>query len=155
MPSDPRLRILRLPHGADLPLPHYASEGAAGMDVVAAVDAPLLLAPGARAAVPTGLAMAIPDGFEVQVRPRSGLALKQGLTVANAPGTIDCDVSRRSEGAAAQPRPRVRRRSRAACALRSWWWRLSRAQHLLRWTGWTTRRAGMAASAPQAFDLAQ
>jgi len=91
MPSDPRLRILRLPHGADLPLPHYASEGAAGMDVVAAVDAPLLLAPGARAAVPTGLAMAIPDGFEVQVRPRSGLALKQGLTVANAPGTIDCD----------------------------------------------------------------
>lgn len=91
MPSDVTLPILRLPHGAGLPLPHYASDGAAGMDVVAAVDAPLLLAPGARAAVPTGLAMAIPEGFEVQVRPRSGLALKQGLTVANAPGTIDWD----------------------------------------------------------------
>jgi dUTP pyrophosphatase len=91
MPSDVLLPILRLPHGAGLPLPHYASDGAAGMDVVAAVDVPLLLAPGARAAVPTGLAMAIPHGFEVQVRPRSGLALKQGLTVANAPGTIDWD----------------------------------------------------------------
>ena len=91
MPSDVPVRLLRLPHGADLPLPHYASEGAAGMDVVAAVDGPLILAPGARAAVPTGLAMAIPHGFEVQVRPRSGLALKHGLTVANAPGTIDSD----------------------------------------------------------------
>lgn len=91
MSSDVSVRILRLPHGAGLPLPHYASEGAAGMDVVAAVDGPLLLAPGARAAVPTGLAMAIPHGFEVQVRPRSGLALKHGLTVANAPGTIDSD----------------------------------------------------------------
>ena len=91
MPFETSLRIMRLPHGADLPLPHYASEGAAGMDVVAAVEAPLVLAPGARAAVPTGLAMAIADGFEVQVRPRSGLALKQGLTVANAPGTIDSD----------------------------------------------------------------
>jgi dUTP pyrophosphatase len=91
MSSDVSVRILRLPHGAGLPLPHYASEGAAGMDVVAAVEGPLLLAPGARAAVPTGLAMAIPHGFEVQVRPRSGLALKHGLTVANAPGTIDSD----------------------------------------------------------------
>ena len=80
-----------LPHGAGLPLPAYATDGAAGMDVVAAVDAPLLLLPGARAAVPTGLAMAIPPGFEVQVRPRSGLAAKHGLTVANAPGTIDAD----------------------------------------------------------------
>jgi dUTP pyrophosphatase len=80
-----------LPHGAGLPLPAYATDGAAGMDVVAAVDAPLLLLPGARAAVPTGLAMAIPPGFEVQVRPRSGLAFKHGLTVANAPGTIDAD----------------------------------------------------------------
>ncbi len=80
-----------LPHGAGLPLPAYATDGAAGMDVVAAVDAPLLLLPGARAAVPTGIAMAIPPGFEVQVRPRSGLAAKHGLTVANAPGTIDCD----------------------------------------------------------------
>jgi dUTP pyrophosphatase len=91
MPSETLIRIQRLPHGADLPLPHYASAGAAGMDVVAAVAAPLMLAPGARAAVPTGMAMAIADGFEVQVRPRSGLALKQGLTVANAPGTIDSD----------------------------------------------------------------
>ncbi|WP_439533124.1 dUTP diphosphatase [Polymorphobacter sp.] len=91
MTSEISVAVQRLPHGADLPLPHYASAGAAGMDVVAAIDAPLTLAPGARAAVPTGLAMAIPDGFEVQVRPRSGLALKRGLTVANAPGTIDSD----------------------------------------------------------------
>jgi len=91
MPSEVTLRLQILPHGLDLPLPHYASAGAAGMDVVAAVETPLRLEPGARAAVPTGLMMAIPDGFEVQVRPRSGLALKQGLTVANAPGTIDSD----------------------------------------------------------------
>lgn len=80
-----------LPHGHGLDLPAYATPGAAGMDAVAAVIEPLVLAPGARAAVPTGLAMAIPDGFEVQVRPRSGLAFKHGLTVANAPGTIDSD----------------------------------------------------------------
>jgi dUTP pyrophosphatase len=91
MPSEISLSIQRLPHGADLPLPHYASEGAAGMDVLAALEQPMQLAPGARAAIPTGLAMAIPHGYEVQVRPRSGLALKQGLTVANAPGTIDSD----------------------------------------------------------------
>ncbi len=80
-----------LPHGVGLPLPAYASAGAAGMDVAAALDAPLVLAPGARAAVVTGLRLAIPHGFEVQVRPRSGLAAKHGLTVANAPGTIDSD----------------------------------------------------------------
>ncbi len=82
-----------LPHGEGLPLPRAQSEGAAGMDLVAALaaDAPLVLAPGARAAVPTGLEMAIPSGYEGQVRPRSGLAFKHGLTVANAPGTIDCD----------------------------------------------------------------
>jgi dUTP pyrophosphatase len=80
-----------LPHGQGLDLPAYATPGAAGMDAVAAVTEALTLAPGARAAVPTGLAMAIPDGFEVQVRPRSGLAFKHGLTVANAPGTIDSD----------------------------------------------------------------
>lgn len=82
-----------LPHGEGLPLPRAQSEGAAGMDLVAALaaDAPLILAPGARAAVPTGLEMAIPSGYEGQVRPRSGLAFKHGLTVANAPGTIDCD----------------------------------------------------------------
>jgi deoxyuridine 5'-triphosphate nucleotidohydrolase len=91
MPSEISLRVQRLPHAADLPLPHYASEGAAGMDVLAALDQPMQLAPGARAAIPTGLAMAIPHGYEIQVRPRSGLALKHGLTVANAPGTIDSD----------------------------------------------------------------
>ena len=78
-------------HGDGLDLPAYATEGAAGMDVVAAVDRDLVLAPGGRVAVPTGLKLAIPDGYEVQVRPRSGLALKHGLTVANAPGTIDSD----------------------------------------------------------------
>jgi dUTP pyrophosphatase len=81
--------LRRLPHGTDLPLPAYATDGAAGMDVVAAED--LTLAPGARHAVATGFAMAIPDGFEVQVRPRSGLALKHGITCLNTPGTIDSD----------------------------------------------------------------
>ncbi|MFG1464477.1 dUTP diphosphatase [Xanthobacter sp. DSM 24535] len=83
----------RLPHGSDLPLPAYATAAAAGLDLMAAVpaDTPLVLAPGARAAVPTGLALALPVGFEGQVRPRSGLALKFGVTVLNAPGTIDAD----------------------------------------------------------------
>ena len=85
------IRVVRLPHAADLPLPAYATDGAAGMDVVAALTEPLPLAPRARAAVPTGLCLAIPDGYEVQVRPRSGLALNWGVTVANAPGTIDSD----------------------------------------------------------------
>jgi dUTP pyrophosphatase len=83
------LQLRRLPHGAGLPLPAYASVGAAGMDVVAAED--VTLAPGARHAVATGFALAIPAGYEVQVRPRSGLALKHGLTCLNTPGTIDCD----------------------------------------------------------------
>lgn len=78
-----------LPHGAGLPLPHYASDLAAGCDLPAA--APVTLAPGARALVPTGLAIALPPGFEAQIRPRSGLALKHGVTVLNAPGTIDAD----------------------------------------------------------------
>jgi dUTP pyrophosphatase len=83
----------RLDHAKDLPAPEYATAGSAGMDLVAAVpaDAPMTIAPGARAAVPTGLAFAIPQGFEGQVRPRSGLALKNGVTVLNAPGTIDSD----------------------------------------------------------------
>lgn len=82
-----------LPHGEGLPLPAAQTAHAAGLDLMAALpqDEPLVLAPGARAAVPTGLRMAIPPGFEGQVRPRSGLALKHGLTVANAPGTIDAD----------------------------------------------------------------
>ncbi|WP_068090515.1 dUTP diphosphatase [Novosphingobium rosa] len=83
------LRVKRLPHGEGLPLPAYATSGAAGMDVVSAED--VVLAPGARHAVATGLSMAIPAGFEIQVRPRSGLALKHGISVPNAPGTIDSD----------------------------------------------------------------
>jgi len=83
------IALQRLPHGEGLPLPTYATTGAAGMDVVAAED--LDLAPGARHAVATGFAMAIPEGYEVQVRPRSGLALKHGITCLNTPGTIDSD----------------------------------------------------------------
>jgi dUTP pyrophosphatase len=85
------VQITRLPHGRDLPLPAYQSAQAAGLDLVAAVDAPLTLKPGERALVPTGIAIALPEGHEAQVRPRSGLAAKQGVTVVNAPGTIDAD----------------------------------------------------------------
>jgi dUTP pyrophosphatase len=84
-----RIELKRLPHGEGLPLPAYATEGAAGMDVVSAEA--LTLAPGARAAVATGFAIAIPAGHEVQIRPRSGLAFKYGVTCLNTPGTIDCD----------------------------------------------------------------
>jgi dUTP pyrophosphatase len=85
--------ITRLPHGADLPLPSYQSEAAAGLDLVAAVpaDAPLAIAPGRYVAVPTGVAIALPPGTEAQVRPRSGLARSHGVTVLNAPGTVDSD----------------------------------------------------------------
>jgi dUTP pyrophosphatase len=83
------VQVKRLPHGAGLPLPAYATAGAAGMDVVSAED--VTIAPGARHAVATGLALAIPQGYEIQVRPRSGLALKHGITVPNTPGTIDSD----------------------------------------------------------------
>jgi dUTP pyrophosphatase len=86
---DIEIAIARLPHGEGLPLPAYATGGAAGMDVVAAES--LTLAPGERHAVATGFAIAIPEGFEVQVRPRSGLALKHGITCLNTPGTIDSD----------------------------------------------------------------
>ncbi len=90
MPFEPiKIALRRLPHGGDLPLPTYATAGAAGMDVVAAED--VTLAPGARHAVATGFAIAIPGGYEVQVRPRSGLALKFGVTCLNTPGTIDED----------------------------------------------------------------
>jgi dUTP pyrophosphatase len=87
------IRIRRLPNGEGLPLPAYQSEGAAGFDLVAAVpaDAPVILPPGARTLAPTGLVLELPQGFEAQVRPRSGLALKHGVTVLNSPGTIDCD----------------------------------------------------------------
>jgi dUTP pyrophosphatase len=83
------IELRRLPHGEGLPLPAYATEHAAGLDVVAAES--LTLAPGARHAVATGFAIAIPEGYEVQVRPRSGLALKHGITCLNTPGTIDAD----------------------------------------------------------------
>jgi dUTP pyrophosphatase len=88
-----QLQVLRLPHGADLPLPSYQSEGAAGLDLLAAVaaDAPVIIASGHRALIPTGLAIALPAGTEGQVRPRSGLAAQHGVTVLNAPGTIDAD----------------------------------------------------------------
>jgi dUTP pyrophosphatase len=83
--------ILRLPHGNDLPLPGYATPFAAGLDLMAAPSTDLVLAPGQRALVPTGIAIALPPEFEGQVRPRSGLALKAGVTVLNSPGTIDAD----------------------------------------------------------------
>jgi dUTP pyrophosphatase len=87
------VRITRLPHGRDLPLPSYQSALAAGLDLVAAVpdNAPCTIAPAARALIPTGIAIALPAGFEAQVRPRSGLAVRHGLTVLNAPGTVDAD----------------------------------------------------------------
>jgi len=89
----PSVGFVRLPHGEGLPLPAYESTGAAGMDLRAAVpeDRPLLILPGKRALVPTGLILEIPEGMEGQVRPRSGLAFKHGLTVLNTPGTIDSD----------------------------------------------------------------
>ena len=88
-----RLRIQRLAHAADLPLPRYETAGAAGMDLIAAnpADAPIVLQPMQRALVPTGLVLQLDPGFEAQVRPRSGLAFKHGVTVLNAPGTIDAD----------------------------------------------------------------
>ena len=83
--------VSRLPHGADLALPAYATPGSAGLDLLAAISDDISLAPGSRALMPTGLAIALPEGYEAQVRPRSGLALKNGVTVLNSPGTIDAD----------------------------------------------------------------
>jgi dUTP pyrophosphatase len=83
--------LTRLPHGADLALPAYATELSAGMDLLAAVEADVVLTPGERRLIPSGIAIALPAGTEAQVRPRSGLALKHGITVLNAPGTIDAD----------------------------------------------------------------
>jgi dUTP pyrophosphatase len=83
--------VVRLPHGADLSLPTYQPPGAAGLALLAAVDEPLTLGPLERALVPTGLAIALPEGFEAQIRPRSGLAAKHGIGIVNAPGTIDSD----------------------------------------------------------------
>ena len=89
--SELEIARVRPERDADIPLPAYATAGSAGLDLCAALESELVLAPGARALVPTGFAIAIPAGFEGQVRPRSGLALHQGVTVANAPGTIDSD----------------------------------------------------------------
>ena len=85
------IQVRRLPHSAGLPLPAYATAGAAGMDLLAAVADTVTLAPGERVLVPTGLAVALPPGHELQIRPRSGLALRHGITVPNAPGTVDED----------------------------------------------------------------
>jgi dUTP pyrophosphatase len=85
------IQVRRLPHGAGLALPAYATAGAAGMDLLAAVTAPVTIEPGKRALIPTGLAIALPAGFEMQVRPRSGLALRNGIVLPNSPGTIDAD----------------------------------------------------------------
>ncbi len=89
--SDLAIALRRLAHGEGLPLPTYATPGSAGLDLVAALGAPVELPPGGRALIPTGLAMALPEGYEAQIRPRSGLALKHGITVLNAPGTVDSD----------------------------------------------------------------
>ncbi len=86
-----RVRLTRLAHNRDLDLPGYETPQSAGVDLAAAIDAPLTIAPGERALVPTGLAIALPDGHEAQIRPRSGLAARHGLTLLNAPGTIDAD----------------------------------------------------------------
>ena len=93
MSEQPIIKIKQLPHGEGLDLPNYASSGAAGMDLCAALSADdsLIIEPGARKTVPTGFAVSLPQGFEAQVRPRSGLAAKHGLTVLNTPGTIDSD----------------------------------------------------------------
>ncbi len=85
------VKVIRLPHGADLPLPEYHSAQAAGLDLLAAVPADMMIQPGQRALVPTGIAIALPPGSEAQVRPRSGMAARHGITVLNTPGTVDAD----------------------------------------------------------------
>jgi dUTP pyrophosphatase len=92
--SDVRVAIERLAHGADLPLPTYATPGSAGLDLLAAVHEPVILAPLARVLIPTGIRLALPAGYEAQVRPRSGLALRHGLSILNAPGTVPYTVGR-------------------------------------------------------------
>jgi len=91
MTTEIPVSVVRLPHALDLPLPAYATAGSAGIDLLAALAVEATLAPGARLLVPTGLAVALPAGFEAQIRPRSGLALKHGVSVLNSPGTIDSD----------------------------------------------------------------
>jgi dUTP pyrophosphatase len=91
MSGGAEIQVARLPHAEGLPLPSYATSGAAGMDLLAAVREPMVIPPGGRALVPTGLCIALPPGHELQVRPRSGLALKNGIVLPNSPGTIDED----------------------------------------------------------------
>jgi dUTP pyrophosphatase len=91
MPNNVNIAITQLAHAADLALPSYATAQSAGVDLLAAIDAPITLAPFARKLIPTGIAMALPDGYEAQIRPRSGLALKKGISLVNTPGTIDAD----------------------------------------------------------------
>ena len=91
MTASVEIAVRRLPHGRDLDLPAYATPGSAGMDLVAAIDDTVRLDAGDRQLIPTGISIALPDGYEAQVRPRSGLALKQGRTVLNSPGTVDAD----------------------------------------------------------------
>lgn len=86
-----KVKITKLEHGADLPLPEYATKQAAGVDLIAAIDADIVLKPLSRQIIPTGISIALPDGYEAQIRPRSGLALKHGITLLNTPGTIDAD----------------------------------------------------------------
>lgn len=86
-----QIAVRRLPHGHDLPLPAYATAGAAGMDLLAAVESPIVIEPGKRVLIPTGIAIALPPGYELQIRPRSGLALRHGIVLPNSPGTIDED----------------------------------------------------------------
>ena len=91
MSEEIELKVRRLPHGRDMALPAYASAGSAGLDLLAAIEGETELAPGERRLIPCGFCLALPDGYEAQVRPRSGLALKHGLTLLNSPGTIDSD----------------------------------------------------------------
>ncbi len=86
-----KVKIKRLPHAKDLPLPYYATEQASGFDLMAAVEEPVIIKPMERKAIPTGIAIELPEGFEAQIRPRSGLALKYGITLLNSPGTVDAD----------------------------------------------------------------
>ena len=91
MTARPQVKILRLPHGEGVPLPKYMSHAASGMDIYAAVEGEICLKPGERKLIPTGFKMALPEGYEAQVRPRSGLAIKNGISVLNTPGTVDED----------------------------------------------------------------
>ena len=111
--------VQRLPHGAGLPLPEPATELAAGVDLVATIDDTITLAPGERQIIPTGLAIALPPGYEAQIRPRSGLAAKNGITLVNSPGTIDADY-RGEIGAILINHGQDPSQWNAACGLRKW-----------------------------------